>query len=50
MHFQLLMASQRDSGFDYLDVVTGPEPVHTLVARCQEDGPPGGAPDGAPGI
>ena len=40
MHFQLLMASQRDSGFDYLDVVTGPEPVHALVSRCQEDGPP----------
>ncbi|MCJ2142874.1 hydrolase [Methylobacterium sp. E-066] len=41
MHFQLLMASQRDSGFDYLDVVTGPEPVHALVACCREDGEPG---------
>lgn len=49
MHFQLLMASQRDSGFDYLDVVTGPEPVHVLVARSQEDGPPEG-PGGETGI
>jgi len=36
MHFQLLMASQSVGGFDYLDLMTGPEPVHTLVARCRE--------------
>lgn len=35
MHFQLLMASQSATGFDYLDMVTGPEPVHTLIARCR---------------
>jgi hypothetical protein len=31
MHFQLLMASQSRSGFDYLDLMTGPEPVHALA-------------------
>lgn len=35
MHFQLLMASQSATGFDYLDLVTGPEPVYGLVARCR---------------
>ena len=32
MHFQLLMASQSVDGFDYLDLMTGPEPVHALAA------------------
>ena len=36
MHFQLLMASQSADGFDYLDVITGPEPVHALVSRFRE--------------
>jgi hypothetical protein len=35
MHFQLLMASQSAGGFDYLDMVTGPVPVHSLVVRCR---------------
>ncbi len=39
MHFQLLMASQSGSGFDYLDLVTGPEPVHALAARCRGHDP-----------
>ncbi|MCJ2137233.1 hydrolase [Methylobacterium sp. J-026] len=39
MHFQLLMASQSGSGFDYLDLVTGPEPVHALAARCRGHAP-----------
>ena len=39
MHFQLLMASQSTQGFDYLDLMTGPEPVHALasVARKGDD-------------
>ncbi|SDN01107.1 hypothetical protein SAMN05216360_10562 [Methylobacterium phyllostachyos] len=36
MHFQLLMASQSVDGFDYLDLMTGPDPVHTLASRCRE--------------
>ena len=35
MHFQLPMASQSADGFDYLDVMTGPEPVHALVSSCR---------------
>ncbi|WP_267358649.1 MULTISPECIES: hydrolase [unclassified Methylobacterium] len=38
MHFQLLMASQSVGGFDYLDLMTGPEPVHDLIARGRENG------------
>ena len=36
MHFQLLMASQSVDGFDYLDLMTGPEPVHTLASSDRE--------------
>lgn len=38
MHFQLLMASQSVDGFDYLDLMTGPEPIHTLAASGRESG------------
>lgn len=31
MHFQLLMASRQATGFDYVDLVSGPEPVHRVV-------------------
>ena len=34
MHFQLLMASRQATGFDYVDLVSGPEPVHRVVRRC----------------
>ncbi|MCJ2050973.1 hydrolase [Methylobacterium sp. J-070] len=37
MHFQLLMASQSVDGFDYLDLMTGPEPVHDLAARSRDN-------------
>lgn len=36
MHFQLLMASQSVEGFDYLDLMTGPEPVHALASAGQD--------------
>ncbi|MCJ2084777.1 hydrolase [Methylobacterium sp. E-005] len=36
MHFQLLMASQSVHGFDYLDLMTGPEPVHVLASMGRE--------------
>ena len=49
MHFQLLMASQSTRGFDYLDVITGPTPVHSLVTRCREGASPAG-PVGGTGI
>ena len=35
MHFQLLMASRRAEGFDYVAFVAGPEPVHAAIARCR---------------
>ncbi len=34
MHFQLLMASRQATGFDYVDLVSGPEPVHRVVRTC----------------
>lgn len=36
MHFQLLMASQSTQGFDYLDLMTGPEPVHALASAARK--------------
>ena len=35
MHFQLLMASRQATGFDYIDLVSGPEPVHRVVQSCR---------------
>lgn len=35
MHFQLLMASRQATGFDYVDLVAGPEPVHGVVRSCR---------------
>jgi hypothetical protein len=40
MHFQLLMASRQATGFDYVDLVSGPEPVHRVVQRCRRASAP----------
>lgn len=48
LHFQLLMSSQAADAFDYVAFVTGPEPVHEVVARARAAAPvePGdGVPD-----
>lgn len=33
MHFQLLMSSESPNTFDYISLVTGPEPIHVLIER-----------------
>ena len=33
MHFQLLMSSESPDTFDYISLVTGPEPIHRLIER-----------------
>ena len=35
MHFQLLMSSRDPTAFDYIAFVSGPEPVHAVVARAR---------------
>lgn len=39
LHFQLLMSSRAAHAFDYVVFVTGPEPVHEIVARARLETP-----------